>query len=188
MRQMWRARGEDDGSVLKYVTEDEPSGRCRWRILQTLSVTIEFPAEVVGGSFFDDVGNVLATHGHVMFETVLANVTHQGLEVIHLSNSNATIHAIRIVGQFAFAQIRLDATVVVVGRDAEEGEVAFGNHTLHGSECIDRTQLTAQNAQGTELQVVVYEALGIVTTVCTNTFVAFLGKVVVPIEQSGGLA
>ena len=86
---------------------------------------IKVPAEVGVDGLVKDVDDIGAAHGNVVFEAVLADILHQLLQVVDLRDSDTAVHAVGVVGDFALAEIGLDATLGVVGRDAEEGKWAF---------------------------------------------------------------
>lgn len=144
---------------------------------------VELPAQIAVDSFLQDVHHIGANHGHVVFEAVLADVFHELLQVVHLSDSDATIHAVGIVRQAAFAQIALDAAQRVIGRNAEESEVAFRAFGVDGAEGVDFAECAAKYAQGTEFEVASGKALREVAAVGADAFVAVVGEVVVPVAQ-----
>ena len=47
-----------------------------------------------------------------MFESILTNIFHKRLQIIHLGYCYTTIHSVWVIGQVTFAQIRLDTTPV----------------------------------------------------------------------------
>ena len=147
---------------------------------------IQIPSQVAVDSLFEHVNDICAHHGHMMFKSVLADVFHQCLEVVHLCHGDASVHAVWVVGHASLAEVALDAAHVVVGRDAEEGEVALRAFAIHGSEGVDLAQCASEHAERTQLEVVLHEALGEVSAVCAHALVTVFGKVVVPVEQCGG--
>ena len=144
---------------------------------------IQIPAQIAVDSLLQDVDHVGAHHGYVVFETILADILHQFLEVVHLRHGDTSVHAIRVVGQLALAQIALDASQRVVSRNAEEGEITLRTLGIHSSEGIDLTERTSQHAERAKLQVTHGEALREIATVCADALVAVFGKVVVPVAQ-----
>ena len=124
----------------------------------------------------------------MVLETVLADVFHQALQVVHLRYGDAAVHAVGVVGYLTLAQIGLDAALRVVGGKTEEGEGTFRHLGVDGAESVHLAQRAAQNAEGTQFQVVVADKrLGEVAAVGAHTFVAVLGKVVVPVQKGRGL-
>ncbi len=120
----------------------------------------------------------------MVLETILTDILHQLLKVVHLCHSNASVHAIRVVGQLALAQIALDATQRIVSRNAEESEFTFCALGIHGTKGVDLSECTSQHTKRAELQVVHGKTLREIATVCADAFVAVVGKVVVPVAQS----
>ena len=90
--------------------------------MSLLFVDVDVPSEIGLDGLLQNINNIGATHGNVVFETVFTDVFHQFLQVIHLCYSDATVHSVGIVGQFALAQIGLDASFGIVGGKSEKGE------------------------------------------------------------------
>ena len=103
---------------------------------------VEIPAEVGLDGLVEDVDDIGAAHGDMVLEAVLADVLHQPLQVVDLGHGDAAVHAVRIVGNLALAQVGLDATLGVVGGDAEEGERTTGDLGIDSTEGVDLAQRT----------------------------------------------
>ena len=144
---------------------------------------VQVPAEIIVYSLAQYVDNICTHHCNMVFKSVLADNLHQLLKVVYLRYGDATIHAIRIVSQVSLAKIALYAAKIVVGRNTEEGKVAFCTLAINGAECINLAERTAKNAERSELKVVLNKALGEVATVGAYTLVAVLGEVIVPVKQ-----
>ena len=102
-----------------------------------LLVNVELPSEVGLDGLADYVNDIGAAHGDMVFETVLADILHQLLQVIHLRHGNATIHAVWVIGDRSLTEIRLDASLRIIGGDAEEGEVTGSDLRIDSTEGID---------------------------------------------------
>ena len=110
-----------------------------------------------------------------MLEAVFADILHQLLQVVHLCHGDAAVHAVGVVRQLTLAQIRLDAALRVVGRDAEEREGTLADLCIYRSEGVDLAECASEYAERAELQVVVaHERLRVVAAVRANTLVAVL--------------
>ena len=120
-------------------------------------VNVEIPTEIVVDGFLKNVNNVRAHHCDMVLETVLADELHQLLQVVNLSNGDATVHSIRVVGQLALAEIALYAAKVVVGRDTEISELAFGALAVNCAERVNLAERAAEHSERTELEVVLHE-------------------------------
>ena len=46
-----------------------------------LFMPIQFPSQVGADRLFDNIGHMTASHSHVMFEAVLAEVFHEVLQI-----------------------------------------------------------------------------------------------------------
>ena len=90
-----------------------------------LLVNIKFPTEIGLYGLANNLCHMAAYQCHMVLETVLADILHQLLEVVHLGHGNATIHSVRLIGDIAFAKIGFDTTTRIVGGNTEEGEVAL---------------------------------------------------------------
>ena len=86
---------------------------------------IEIPAQIGVDGLIEDIHHIGAAHGHMVLESVLADIFHQLLQVIHLRDSDTSVHAVGVVGNLSLAEIGLDFALGIVGRDAEERERAF---------------------------------------------------------------
>ena len=87
---------------------------------------IQIPAQIAVDSLLQDVDHVGAHHGYVVFETILADILHQFLEVVHLRHGDTSVHAIRVVGQLALAQIALE------GRGNTPHPLSIYRYSRHG--------------------------------------------------------
>ena len=76
----------------------------------------------------------------MMFKTIFTNILHQSLQVIHLGDSYASIHSIRVIRDFTSTQISLDSAFCIICGNTEECEITFGHFTIYGTECIDLAQ------------------------------------------------
>ena len=131
---------------------------------------------------------MLAAGCDMVLEAVAADVLHEFLEIRNLGNSDAAVHSVRIVGDYALAEISLDLSLGVVGGDAEEGEVAFGNLCADSAEGTHLAEGTAKHSERGELQVLVAdETAGEVAAVGADTLLTVGGEVVVPVHEGGGL-
>ena len=101
---------------------------------------VEIPSEIGLDGLIQDIDHISTTHGDVMFETILADVFHQFLQVVNLRHGNTAIHTLGVVGNLTLAQIGLDGALGVVCRDAEEGEGTFADLGIDGTEGIDFAQ------------------------------------------------
>ena len=113
-----------------------------------LFVHVEVPAEVGVDSLIKNIHHIGAAHGHVVLEPILADVFHQLLQVVHLGDGDAAIHAIGIIGDLTLAEVSLDTTLRVVGGDAEEGEIASGDLGIYCTEGIDLTHFAISPVLG----------------------------------------
>ena len=98
---------------------------------------IKVPSEVGLDGLVKDVDNIRAAHGDMVLETVLADVLHQLLQVVDLRHSDATVHAIGIVGDLTLTEVGLDAALGIVGGDAEEAERSLRDLRIDSSEGVD---------------------------------------------------
>ena len=147
---------------------------------------IEIPAEISLDGFLQNIDNIGSHHRYMVLETVLADELHEGLEVIDLRNSDTAIHSVRIGCDLTLAEICLDLTEGIVSRNAEESEVAGSSLAIYGTEGVDLTECTSEHTERTELEIILHEALGCITAVCTYAAVAILGKVIVPVKKRRG--
>ena len=108
--------------------------------MSLLFVDVDVPSEIGLDGLLQNINNIGATHGNVVFETVFADVFHQFLQVIYLCYSDATVHSVGIVGQFALAQIGFDAALGIVGGKSEKGEVALRHFRIDRTKGVDLAQ------------------------------------------------
>lgn len=147
-------------------------------------MNVEVPTEIGLYGLVENVDNIGTTHGNMVLEAVLTDVLHQLLQVVDLGHSDATVHAIGVVGDFSLTEIGLDAAFGIVGRNTEEGEGAFADLRIDSTKGINFAQSSSEHPEGAELQIVVaHELTGEVTTVGADTLVAILCEIVVPVKQ-----
>ena len=97
---------------------------------------VQIPTQVTVDCFFDNICHITPRHTDMVFKPVFAHVFEQDLKVFNLRNSDATIHWIRIVGEFSFTKVRFDHAHIVVCRDSEESERTFCYFALYCPERI----------------------------------------------------
>ena len=149
---------------------------------------IKIPTQIGINGFLQDSSQIATTESHMMLEAVLADILHQLLEFGHFRYYDTAVHSVWIVGHLALTEIGLDATLRVVGGDAEIGERAFADLGIDGAECLDLSEGASQYAERSEFEVVVAnELLGEVAAMGADALVAVFGKVVVPVSQCGWL-
>ena len=157
--------------------------------MSLLFVDVDVPSEIGLDGLLQNINNICATHGNVVFETVFADVFHQFLQVIYLCYSDATVHSVGIVGQFALAQIGFDAALGIVGGKSEKGEVALRHFRIDRTKGVDLAQGASEHTERTEPELVVADKRAWeVTAVGTYTLIAVVGKIVVPVEQGRSLS
>ena len=110
---------------------------------------IKVPTQISLYRFIEDIHYIGAAHSDVMLETVFANILHQLLKVIHLGDSDTTVHSVGVVSDLALAEISLDTTFRVVGGDTEEGERTARHLGIDSTEGVDLTQCASQYTEGT---------------------------------------
>ena len=99
-------------------------------------MNIDIPVQISFNSFCQNIFHIATAHSHVMFESILTDIFHKRLQIIHLGYCYTTIHSVWIISQVTFTQIRFDTTLRIICRDTEECKITLFYFTVNGTESV----------------------------------------------------